>query len=181
MSIIRAASLAFGAALIIMIVSASAIAADMYYYRDVNGKLHLTNVRDRIPARYRATATKAATPQGRSIDYTPAPVKPPPEAGPAITTSVPDAPRSAHRIAPINTRQFGLLQLRMSEHDVLRRLGPPASISDIGDLEPRFQRGGRVLRIVQAQTWYYPGNARIPATRLEFHNGVLVRKAREHQ
>ena len=80
---------------------------------------------------------------------------------------------------PVDVRQFGLLRLRMTDHEVLRRLGPPASIVEnhLGTTAP----GARVVRLTRGQVWYYPGTGRTAATRLEFNDGLLALKSREYR
>jgi hypothetical protein len=67
----------------------------------------------------------------------------------------------------------------MSEHEVLRRLGPPASI--IENTRGTTAPGARVVRLTREQVWYYPGNGRTAATRLEFNDGLLALKSREYR
>jgi hypothetical protein len=80
---------------------------------------------------------------------------------------------------PVDAHQFGLLRWRMSEHEVLRRLGPPASI--IENTRGTTAPGARVVRLTREQVWYYPGNGRTAATRLEFNDGLLALKSREYR
>ena len=180
----RLAGLALGIALLIVWIAAPAM-ADFFYYRDSQGKLHLTNVWSRIPPAYRAQADRNRRPDGKPSGQAEQPrVKPRPERVAPIQPTVAPArverPKaSAAQASPVDVREFGLLHTHMSEFEVLRRLGPPAAINDIGDLVPRFQHLGRTIRTVQAQIWYYPGTSRTPATRLEFHNGLLMHKVRE--
>jgi len=161
--------------------------ADMFYYRDARGQLHLTNVWSRIPPAYHSQATQHQRPEQGG----------PTEAA-GKSAKIPSTPSSQARqndklgrrpvvasphAAPVNTRTFGLLSLRMSDFEVLRRLGPPAAISDVG--ERALTSAGsshRVIRVAASnQSWYYPGTARTPATRLEFQGGVLVNKTRLHR
>ncbi len=70
-----------------------------------------------------------------------------------VVTRFPAAPAR-----PVDTHQFGLLQLRMTQAQVLQRLGPPLYTSK--------------------EVWHYPGTRRIPSTRLVFNNGLLTRASR---
>ncbi len=178
----------FTAAGFLMIASiwATPALADMFYYRDAQGQLHLTNVWSRIPETYRDQATRNRRPeQGgptqATAPSTQMPSTPPSQSRRDDKRATRSATASPHA-APVNTRAFGLLDLRMSDFEVVRRLGPPAAISDVGErtLAPAGS-SNRVIRIVRGgETWYYPGTARIPATRLEFQSGVLVHKMRVH-
>ncbi len=158
--------------------------ADMFYYRDAQGQLHLTNVWSRIPPAYRSQAaqnrrpeqggpTQAAT---KPTEMPPTSVSQPRQVDKMVKRSAVASPHAA----PVNARAFGLLSLRMNDFEVLQRLGPPAAINDVGERALASSGGSsQVIRVVQRdQHWYYPGTARIPATRLEFQGGVLVNKTR---
>jgi len=155
--------------------------ADFFYYRDADGHLHLTNVWERIPPAYRAQADR-----NRRVDGNPSPKTAQPTVAPQPPSVV--MPASAQveppSVAtepsrPVDARQFGLLRLRMTDHEVLRRLGPPASIVEnhLGTTAP----GARVVRLTRGQVWYYPGTGRTAATRLEFNDGLLALKSREYR
>jgi hypothetical protein len=161
-----------------MVVGLSALAtADMYYYRDRNGQLHLTNVLSSIPPTYRSSVVKAATPQGRSIVSTPE-RKDSESRAQALQPRPTAAPAAGSQAMSVNTRQFGLLQLRMTDFEVLQRLGQPAAITEVGRPASGALESGRTIRVVRGETWYYPGNGAVPPTRLEFSNGLLVYKQR---
>jgi hypothetical protein len=159
--------------------------ADFFYYRDADGHLHITNVWERIPSGYRAQAARSRRAEGSPAPKTAQPTVVPQPQPPSIAMPAPAPARiepsavSALSSRPVDTRQFGLLRLRMSEHEVLRRLGPPVSIieNNRGTTAP----GARVVRLTREQVWYYPGNGRTAATRLEFHNGLLALKSREYR
>ncbi len=160
--------------------------ADMFYYRDARGQLHLTNVWSRIPKAYRDQATRNRRPEQGGPTRVTAPSVPMPTAPKArpqrddkrIARSTVASPHAA----PVTTRAFGLLDLRMSDFEVAQRLGPPAAISDVGQrtLAPAGSSHQVVRLALGGETWYYPGTARIPATRLDFQGGVLVNKERVH-
>lgn len=66
---------------------------------------------------------------------------------------------------PVDTRQFGLIQLRMHKDEVEERLGPPEKILyDPHDKIPDLLElmGGRYVNCHYA--YYYPGSFRIPPT-----------------
>lgn len=161
--------------------------ADMFYYRDAQGQLHLTNVWSRIPPAYRNQAARNRRPEqggptqvtGKVSKQLPAPL-PQPRKKDRIA---PRAATASPHAAPVNARAFGLLSLRMSDFEVLRRLGPPAAINDVGENAlAAAGRRNRTIRITNSnQSWYYSGTARTPATRLEFQGGVLVNKKRLHR
>lgn len=158
--------------------------ADMFYYRDAQGQLHLTNMWSRIPPTYRSQAARnrrpeqgGPTPDVGKLAETPPMPSPPPHQDERMA----ERPATASpQAAPVSTQAFGLLSLQMSDFEVIRRLGPPAAISDVGERAfASTDHHSRVIRVVQSdQSWYYPGTSRIPATRLEFQGGVLVRKRR---
>jgi hypothetical protein len=157
--------------------------ADFFYYRDADGHLHLTNVWERIPTAYRTQADRNRRAEGDPAPETAQPVgvpqpQPPSVAIPAPARVEPSAV-SAVPSRPVDAHQFGLLRLRMSEYEVLQRLGPPDSIieNNRGTTAP----GARVVRLTGGQVWYYPGTGRTAATRLEFHNGRLALKSREYR
>ncbi len=99
-----------------------------------------------------------------------------PQATGALSRAVVASPHAA----PVDVHAFGLLSLRMRDFEVLRRLGPPAAINDVGERAlVAAGNSNRVIRITGSdQSWYYPGTARTPATHLEFQRGVLVKKMR---
>lgn len=167
---------------------AASAMADMYYYRDGNGQLHLTNVLASIPARDRSRVVKTAKPQGRSVTSAPKPQAPeaPKQAMPTQATSVVPEPAS-QRVGPdgsgavaaaVSTRDFGLLRLRMTDVEVLQRLGRPVAITEVGRPASGHASRGRTIRVVRGESWYYPGSGSVPPTRLEFSNGLLVHKQR---
>lgn len=161
--------------------------ADMFYYRDARGQLHLTNVWSRIPSAYRSQATRHRRPEqggptqaaGESAKMSPTPLSQPRQHDERVQRPATASPHAA----PVDARAFGLLSLRMSDFEVLRRLGPPAAISDVGEraLAPAGS-SNRVIRVTEStQSWYYPGTTRTPATRLVFQGGVLAHKMRLHR
>lgn len=161
--------------------------ADMFHYRDARGQLHLTNVWSRIPAAYRDQAARNRRPEqggptataGKSTKIPPTPSSQPRQDAKLMRHPATVSPHAA----PVSTRAFGLLSLRMSDYEVLQRLGPPVAISDVGEraLAPA-NHSHQVVRITDSnQRWYYPGTSRTPATRLEFQGGVLVHKMRLHR
>ena len=162
--------------------------ADMYYYRDGKGQLHLTNVLSTVPSAYRSKVIKAQEPQGRSVAPTSEEEMPAAQKQPQPPQSTAVAPEEApQRARPdastatasvVSTRQFGLLQLRMSDYTVLHRLGPPAAITEVAQPASGAPSSGQVIRVVRGEIWYYPGNRTVPPTQLEFSNNVLVHKER---
>lgn len=177
---LRVSSIALWAAVIAVSFCLPAM-ADFFYYRDADGHLHLTNVWERIPPAYRAQADR-----NRRADGNPAPKTAQPTGVPQPPSGVVPAPArgeppavSAMPSRPVDAHQFGLLRWRMSEHEVLRRLGPPASI--IENTRGTTAPGAHVVRLTREQVWYYPGTGRTAATRLEFHNGLLALKSREYR
>jgi hypothetical protein len=161
-----------------MVVGLSALAtADMYYYRDRNGQLHLTNVLSSIPPTYRSSVVKAATPRGRSIVSTPE-RKDSESRAQALQPRPTAAQAAGSQAMSVNTRQFGLLQLRMTDFEVLQRLGQPAAITAVGSPASGSPSPLRVIRVVGGEAWYYPGSGAVPPTRLEFSHGLLVHKQR---
>ena len=66
---------------------------------------------------------------------------------------------------PVDTRQFGLIQLRMHKEEVQKRLGPPAKIMydphyEIPDLLKLM--GGQYVACGYA--YYYPSSFQVPST-----------------
>jgi hypothetical protein len=66
---------------------------------------------------------------------------------------------------PVDTRQFGLIQLRMPKEEVQKRLGPPAKIMydpyyEIPDLLELM--GGQ--RVTCQYAYYYPSSFQVPST-----------------
>ena len=158
--------------------------ADLYHYRDAQGQLHLTNVKARIPASYRKQADRNRRPElGGPTQVMDAPTRQQSTLAMPSRTEDETAQRPS-AVSPqarsVDARAFGLLSLRMSDFAVLQRLGPPAAISDVGlrALAPEGS-SNRAIRVTEStQTWYYPGTARTPATRLVFQGGALVNKFR---
>lgn len=83
-------------------------------------------------------------------------MSPPPR---TAVPGVPTAPFFA-QAQSISTSQYGLLKLRMTEPEVLQRLGPPAYVlygrSDYRNI------------------WYYPRSVSVPFTQLTFTSGKLT-------
>ncbi len=160
--------------------------ADMFYYRNAQGQLHLTNMWSRIPSPYRSQAARNRRPElggpaqtaGKSTKMPPTSSLQPQPDNKIVQHPVTASPHAS----PVHARAFGLLSLRMSDFEVLRRLGPPAAISDVGERAlASTDSSHQVIRVTDRnQSWYYPGTARTPATRLEFQGGVLVHKLRLH-
>ena len=69
----------------------------------------------------------------------------------------------------VDTRQFGLIQLRMQTQEVEKRLGPPAKIvSDPYDDIPGLLQLTYGQRVACHYAYYYPGTSRIPPTLICF-------------
>jgi Protein of unknown function (DUF2845) len=91
---------------------------------------------------------------------------------------------SAQDVArPVDTLQFGLLQLGSSQDDVESRLGPPAHVErDTRSVvvpvraRRRHDAPAYVVRTIEYEWWYYPEGGGAMATRLEFRNGALYAK-----
>jgi hypothetical protein len=167
------------------VILAVPVTADMYYYRDDKGQLHLTNVFSKIPLAYRSRVVEASKPRGRPVSSTPetkeaAELPQPAAVAPQPAPAMAPPAANGFSAAAVSTHQFGLLRLRMSDFAVMQRLGQPAAITDVSGLTSHLQRPGRVIRVVRGETWYYPGNTSVPPTRLEFSNGRLVQKQRLH-
>lgn len=141
--------------------------ADLYTYRDAQGRLHLTNDPSTIPVAYRmqANATRRK------------------KAGPMTVSTVPSAMTVGHSsptptVQPIDTARFALLRLGMRASEVAQRLGEPALKIAQRDKETlkRAQSVGIVKRLIRFETWYYPGTEQLLPTRLIFHDGLLAHK-----
>ena len=70
---------------------------------------------------------------------------------------------------PVDTHQFGLIQLGMTEEEVLQRLGPPAKITR----GPYLTEAG-TLEI--GRQYHYPGTGRILPTVIIFAGDRVVKK-----
>jgi len=78
---------------------------------------------------------------------------------------------------PVNTHQFGLLEIGSSKAAILRVLGPPADKVKEGKQKRMVHLKGRsIQRNVRIETWYYPGSNRLRPTRLVFYDGLLGEK-----
>ena len=134
-------------------------------------KRHLPAEEDRMPPQPAVPALAPASPlEGLQVQMTqmgpPVPqqtvvtVSPPPR---TAVSGVPTAPFFA-QAQPISTSQYGLLKLRMTEPEVLQRLGPPTYVlygrSDYRNI------------------WYYPGSVSVPSTQLTFISGKLTNMQR---
>jgi hypothetical protein len=91
----------------------------------------------------------------------------------------------AQESRPVDTTQFGLLQLGMSSAEVHRRLGPPAHVERDtraaliplpGRFATRRHAPPYVVRTTEVEWWYYPEGGGSMATVLEFRNGELYAK-----
>jgi hypothetical protein len=95
------------------------------------------------------------------------------------------ATASAEPARPVDTLQFGLLALGMTQDEVHVRLGPPAHVATATRtvLVPlrmpdarRRQAPAYGVRTTEVEWWYYPEGRGSMATVLEFHDGELYAK-----
>lgn len=154
--------------------------AEMYRYRDpATGRWVLTNREP--PADAEALTTRPShTPQER-VYPVPAPEaapEPPQEPVPVVVVPAPEPPPPAAK--PVDTREFGLLKVGMRQPEVERRLGPPATVTDLGTKSyfDRTRSGRLVKTEVVIEAWDYPGSRGTLPVRVIFHNGVLAAKVK---
>ena len=164
--------------------------ADIYVYRDALGQRHFTNLIRKIPPKYRSRARLIVQTKGpkrlpspdeearvllppvedrqvRRLQVVPpipqqrvVTMPSPPQTAPS---GVPPAP-SFTEARSISTSQYGLLKLRMTQDEILQRLGPPAYVLD----------GRSDYRNI----WYYPAGSGVPFTQLTFTSGKLTNMQR---
>jgi hypothetical protein len=80
---------------------------------------------------------------------------------------------------PIDTREYGLLKRGMTQIEVVRRVGEPDRVTELGDKQTVTRyRGDVVVYGEKRQAWDYEGSFSYPPTRLIFSNGALVHKTR---
>lgn len=81
---------------------------------------------------------------------------------------------------PIDTREFGLLRVGMSQATVVERVGEPDAVTQLGSthLVRRGVHGSALIVTEQVrEAWDYVGGRSLP-TRLIFSNGRLVEKVK---
>lgn len=155
--------------------------ADLYRYRDRNGRLVMSSTP--LPAGV-GTVTTVPENTGSSMATTvPSATYKNKKNRPSKPTRRKHKRQQQKRPAvsrPVNTYRFGLLQLGSSQADVRRLLGPPAKRTTHGKKTRLMRLQGRfVKRKVRLETWYYPGTNRILPTQLTFYDGVLAEKDKE--
>jgi hypothetical protein len=88
-------------------------------------------------------------------------------------------PILVHATEPVDTLQFGLIRIGMSEAEVRRRLGQPAHIlrqpRPAGKVHTPHDMAPRKKR---QYTYVYPGTSQIMDTFITFEKGVVVDKAK---
>jgi hypothetical protein len=81
---------------------------------------------------------------------------------------------------PIDTREYGLLERGMTQAEVIRRVGEPDRITELGDRKTVYRsRGDLIVESEKREAWDYDGSFSYPPRRLIFSNGVLVKKIRK--
>jgi hypothetical protein len=155
--------------------------ADLYRYRDHNGRLVISST---PPPAGVDTVTTVPEHKGASMETTvPTMIQ---------KTKRAKAPKAARRkpekrqrqkqkqpptSKPVSTHQFGLLRLGSSQAEIKRLLGPPAKRTTHGKKTRMVRLRGRFeKRKVRLETWHYPGTSRILPTQLTFYDGVLAEK-----
>lgn len=152
--------------------------ADLYRYRDSNGRLVISST---PPPAGVDTVTAVPENTGSSMETTvPTATQKHERAKPTKTgrrkhkRQPPKQPPAAN---PVNTYRFGLLRLGSSKAEVKRLLGPPAKRTTHGKKTRWVRLRGRFeKRKVRLETWHYPGTRRILPTQLTFYDGVLAEK-----
>ena len=164
--------------------------ADIYVYRDALGQQHFTNLIRKVPPKYRSRARLIIQSKGpkrlpspdEEAQVTPQPVEDlpvqrfqvvPPIPQQTVVRTSPAPQESPTGISPgpffaearpITTSQYGALKLRMTQYEVLQRVGPPAYVLD----------GRSDYRNI----WYYPAGGGLPFTQLTFTSGKLSNRHR---
>jgi hypothetical protein len=80
---------------------------------------------------------------------------------------------------PIDTREYGLLQRGMTQVEVVKRVGEPDHVTELGDKQTVYRsRGDLIVQSEKREAWDYEGSFSYPPTRLIFSHGTLVNKTR---
>ena len=88
-------------------------------------------------------------------------------------------PRLVHATEPVDTLQFGLIRIGMSEAEVVKRLGKPAQIlRKPSPASKVYPPPDPVVRKKRQYTYVYPGNSQIMDTYITFEKGVVVDKVK---
>lgn len=88
-------------------------------------------------------------------------------------------PRLVHATEPVDTLQFGLIRIGMSEAEVVKRLGKPAHIlRKPSPASKVYPPPDPVVRKKRQYTYVYPGNNQIMDTYITFEHGVVVDKVK---
>ena len=78
---------------------------------------------------------------------------------------------------PVDTNQFGFIDLGMSEAEVIQRLGEPARVlGERRTLGKVHTPNGIKFREKRHSTYYYPGTSQIMDTYIMFEDGQVVKK-----
>jgi len=88
-------------------------------------------------------------------------------------------PHLVHATEPVDTLQFGLIRIGMSEAEVVKRLGKPAHILRKPRTADRVHTPHAMApRKKRQYTYVYPGNSQIMDTYITFEDGVVVEKVK---
>ena len=88
-------------------------------------------------------------------------------------------PHLVHATEPVDTLQFGLIRIGMSEAEVRKRLGQPAQILRQSRPAAKVHTPHDTVPRKKGQyTYVYPGNSQIMDTFITFENGVVVDKVK---
>ena len=166
--------------LLSLLLAASPGNAEIYRYRDSEGRLVISN--SPPPA---GVETTDVVPEGAgpstytTVPSAIAPARPDPKPEKPKTRKRRRARRQKARqeSQPVNTHKFGLLSIGSSQDEVKRRIGPPAKRVRHGKQKRMVRDGGRFIRRrVRIESWHYPGSGRLLPTHLVFYDGKLAEK-----
>jgi len=147
-------------------------AADVYKCLDSRGKPIYQDApcNDAAPVVESLPPGSLPTPPVRQVEP-----KGPPPPPPPLVAVVPDVPRPPTH-TPLDTKQFGMLTLGMSEATVLARVGEPDAITDDGT--QIVGRGFRNVNLkeVHKYTWVYYGDSTTLDSFIHFADGVIISK-----
>jgi hypothetical protein len=88
-------------------------------------------------------------------------------------------PHLVHATEPVDTLQFGLIRIGMSEAEVVKRLGKPVQILRKPSPAVKvYTPHDPVVRKKRQYTYVYPGTSQIMDTYITFEKGVVVDKVK---
>jgi len=156
-----------------LLLSAAPVMADVYKCPGPGGKA----IYQDAPCNDAAPVVESLPPGSMAVaPLRQAEPKGPPPPPPPVVAVVPEVPRPPTQ-TPLDTKQFGLLTIGMSEATVKARVGQPDEVTDEGVQLVGGMGLGRVrVKEVHKYTWTYYGDSGTLDSFIHFADGVVISK-----